>query len=94
MLPIRNANGLKMNSQATYRIEVQGRLDVDWADRLEGMNITHREHGEPVTTLIGRLKDQAALSGLLDSLYELRLPLLSVVLLEYSKDEDETGKRF
>ncbi|MGB5872447.1 MAG: hypothetical protein WBG80_16445 [Bacteroidota bacterium] len=79
---------LRMNSVATYRIEVQGRLDVEWADRLEGMNITHREHGTPVTTLIGRLRDQAALSGLLNSLYELRLPLLSVVLLEYSDDDD------
>jgi hypothetical protein len=36
----------------------------------------------PVTTLVGQLRDQAALIGVLNSLYELHLPILSVVHLE------------
>jgi hypothetical protein len=31
-----------------------------------------------VTTLVGRVRDQAELTGLLNSLYELHLPILTV----------------
>jgi hypothetical protein len=34
-----------------------------------------------VATLVGRLKDQAELSGVLNTLYEMHLPLLSVEIL-------------
>lgn len=34
--------------------------------------------GFPVTTLLGELADQAALSGVLNTLYELHLPVLAV----------------
>jgi len=40
--------------------------------------------GEPVTELVGQVRDQAALAGMLNSLYELHLTLLSV---EYLNDE-------
>ena len=32
----------------------------------------------PVTTLVGELSDQAALAGVINTLYELHLPLLTV----------------
>ncbi len=35
----------------------------------------------PITTLQGELSDQAALTGVLNTLYEQRLPILSVILL-------------
>ena len=75
---------LTMHGPATYRICVRGYLDSRWADRLEGMSITKavREGGEVDTVLVGRLEDQAALSGLLNSLYELHLPVASVECLE------------
>jgi hypothetical protein len=65
---------------ATYRIGVRGRIPVRWCDRLEGMTITERspEAEPPVTTLLGELSDQAALAGVLNTLYELHLPVLSV----------------
>lgn len=31
-----------------------------------------------MTTLVGRVRDQAALAGILNSLYEMHLPILSV----------------
>ena len=37
---------------------------------------------ESVTTLEGRVRDQAELMGVLNSLYELHLPILSVELLK------------
>lgn len=70
---------LKMNSSALYRIEVQGRVEGSWSDNLSGMNITSYNQGSnEITTLVGLLRDQAALAGVLQSLYEMKLPILSV----------------
>ena len=68
------------DSPATYRIGVEGRVPARWSDRLEGMIITERspEAESPVTTLMGELSDQAALAGVLNTLYELHLPVLTV----------------
>jgi hypothetical protein len=64
----------------TYRIQIGGYLERSWSGRLGGMDITWSDaEGEnPVTTLCGRLLDQAALLGVLNALYGLHLPLLSV----------------
>jgi hypothetical protein len=71
-------------ASGTYRIQVQGRLDENWSDRLGGMKITRekQEGGTWVTTLSGRLPDEAALLGVQTALYELHLPLLSVERIE------------
>jgi hypothetical protein len=75
--------GLKLETPATYRIRAQGSLDESWSDRLAGMAITAESEadGLPVTTLVGRLRDQAELSGVLNTLYELHLPILNVEML-------------
>jgi len=38
--------------------------------------------GEVTTLLVGRLADQAALSGVLNALYELRLPVMMIECIE------------
>ena len=80
------SKGFKIETPATYRIRVQGSLDQSLSDQLSGMAITQAETSDklPVTILIGHLKDQAALAGVLNTLYELRLPLLSVENLDES----------
>jgi hypothetical protein len=72
--------GVKLWSPATYRIEVEGHLAESWSDHLAGMQITTRERADQssVTTLFGRLRDQAELSGVLNSLYGLHLVILKV----------------
>ena len=72
--------GLKLETPATYRIRVQGHLDDSWADRLGDMVITKAftANKQPITILVGHLADQAALTGVLNTLYELHLPLLSM----------------
>ena len=74
----------------SYRIVIQGLVGKDWSDRLAGLAITttHPETGPPRTTLEGRIHDQAELNGVLTTLYELHLPLLSV---EKLKDEKAVG---
>lgn len=71
---------IPFDNPATYQISVQGRIDPTWGDRLEGMTIclVTTEVNSPITTLVGEVTDQAALVGILDTLYELQLPVLSV----------------
>ena len=71
---------LKLDSPATYSLRVQGHLDSNWFDRLGGMAISADTSADkpPVTILVGHLADQAALSGVLNTLYELHLPRLTV----------------
>ena len=73
----------------TYQIRVQGLLNQSWSDRLGGMTIdvTGEDSDAPVTTLSGRLLDQAALCGVLNTLYDLRLPLLSVECKDWEDEE-------
>ena len=69
-----------MSGPAIYRIRVRGRLDANLAERLEGMHIENlvQDNGKVETVLEGRLLDQAALSGILNKLYDLHLPVMSV----------------
>ena len=76
----------KLWTPATYRIKVQGWLDESKSEFLGGMTITTSSQGDEgvMTTLVGRLRDQAELSGVLNTLYEFHLPILSV---EFLKDD-------
>jgi len=69
---------------ATYKIKVMGDLDISWSDRLESVNITRVDlpDGRVETVLVGRLGDQAALAGIINTLYNLRLPVVSVNCLD------------
>jgi hypothetical protein len=73
-----------MQSPAVYRVCVQGRVPLDWSSHVMGMNITSSKNSGVGgrTTLVGRLPDQAALSGVLNTLYENQYPVLSVECLE------------
>ena len=74
---------LVMSSPATYRICVQGHLDVKWSDYVQGMSIAteYDECQNPITSLTGQLLDQTALTGVINALYDHHLPLLSVECL-------------
>lgn len=70
-------------SPGTYRIRVRGHIDESLADQLGGMAITRAftSDREPITILIGKMEDQAALSGVLNEIYDLHLALITVELL-------------
>ena len=59
-----------------HEIRVQGRLDDRWVDWLEGLVLTRDNDG--TTTLTGPLADQAALHGVLNTIRDLNLPIISV----------------
>ena len=58
---------------------MQGVVPESWTDRLGAMDIVSVTSA--ATTLDGWLPDQAALNGVLDTLYQLHLPLLEVICL-------------
>jgi hypothetical protein len=69
----------EMFESGIYVILVRGELEASWSDRLSGMSITvHETPDGPRTTLAGVLIDQTALQGVLKTLYDLGLPVLSV----------------
>ena len=75
---------VSMFEPATYRINILGTLDKKWSDYCGGMTIEHDIvlNRYPMTTLAGILADQAALIGVLNSLYDLGCPILSVECVE------------
>lgn len=74
---------LNLTEAAHYRIRAQGEFNPDWLDFLSGewviadRQATHQD----VTILIGQVVDQAALLGVLEQLYSLGFPLLSIECL-------------
>lgn len=65
---------------ARYAIRVQGHLDSRWALRFEGMTLTTDADG--TSLLEGAVVDQSALHGLLSTLRDIGLPLVSVTRSE------------
>ncbi len=59
-----------------YEIHVKGHLDDGWTDWLEDLEMKLLDNGEMI--LSGRIRDQAALMGILNKLYGLNLTLRSV----------------
>lgn len=87
---------IRMTTAVSYQILVQGDLDPRWSGRLGGLDITSSvpelgaqspKPGASVTQLSGRLVDQAALFGVLNTLYQLRLPLISIITSDVDVDE-------
>ena len=83
-MPQLHKSNLNVETPAIYRIRVQGNLDSTWSTRLSDLQITVNQNtkGHAETLLVGRLPDQAALTGVLNTLYELHLPVLLVECLE------------
>ena len=89
---MKKTKGLRLENPAVYHIQVQGLLDPEWSTRLSGLAIqsqAFKSDKMPITTLSGQLRDQAALFGVLNTLYDLRLPLLSVECLDQLNASDE-----
>ena len=68
-----------------YEIRLKGHLASRWAARFDGMSLTTHDDG---TTLIeGDVVDQSALHGLLRTVRDIGLPLLSVTQVDAAAGE-------
>lgn len=73
---------LAVHEPAYYRIRVRGAVDAHWTHRLHELQLdVETIAGAPVLTLSGTLRDQAALMGVLNQLYDLGLLIISVELV-------------
>ena len=85
MSNVLNRNDFAFDRPGRYRIRALGMLDEKWSDKIGGLQITSgktEKQKEPVTELLCNVRDQAEPSGILETLYELHLTLVSVELLE------------
>jgi len=79
---------IAFDGPARYRIRVRGTPLFDWSDRLGGLTIKVETPADPdgVTVFEGWMRDQAALSGVLNTLYDFHLSLVSVEALAGEPD--------
>ena len=73
---------LALDHPALYQIKVQGHINGEYGRWLEGKLVEVSEGETVVTTVVARVVDQAELHGILQALYALGLPLLSVMRIE------------
>ena len=88
-----NPNGLPRLSfagPATYQILVLGELAANWSDRLAGMAITTQKgrNGKLQACLTGKIRDQAELNGVLETLYGLHLSIIRVEQIDDCYESD------
>lgn len=71
-----------------YHIVVAGELDPSWSAWLGSMEFVKSQsrEGEPLTILSGTVPDQAALRGVLNKIWDLRLILVSV-----TREQESSG---
>jgi hypothetical protein len=69
-----------LDARGKYRILIRGTVDASWLDRLGGMTVstTRLADGSAATILSGELVDQSALVGVVNTLHDLGIPLISV----------------
>ncbi len=63
-----------------YQVTVEGKIDPSWSDWLNGLQIDSHKEADSllITVLSGSFRDQPALRGLLNRLWDLNLVLRSV----------------
>lgn len=85
---------LHLDQPALYTIQVQGRIGENWVSSFEpiALNVALDDEQHVTSTLRVAVADQAALQGLLRSLYTLGLPLL-LVRWEQATQEQETDQQ-
>lgn len=76
----RRASRTSAGQPADYEIKVRGAVDERWSEWFGGLTVAAEadDRPTPITTLTGRVPDQAALRGILNKLWDLNLTLISV----------------
>ena len=74
---------LTLTTPATYLIRFRGRVDKSWTEYFDNflVVVSVSPGRAPETTLRGRVRDQAALQGMLHYLYSYGITLVSVECL-------------
>ena len=73
--------------QTIYQIRIRGLIGPQWSEWFDGMTVSPQENGD--TLLIGAVRDQAALHGMLVRIRDMGVPLLSVKRVDAYSSEKE-----
>ena len=76
---------IDFKKKAIYKIIVKGSVNKELSNSLLGMQIYKDRINKTETSIVGLISDQAALSSILNTLYEKHLTVISVNLLEIKK---------
>lgn len=77
-----------MDESAIYQIRLGGLLEDSLASSLWGMTcLLKREDDLPITVIEGPVIDQAALLGILNALYNMGHPVLSIAIIFHEDQE-------
>ena len=73
---------------AIYKIVVQGKIDNKLSDILLDLqiNVEKADGQKYYSTLIGKINDQAALSGIMNTIYNMHITVISVNMLSEIED--------
>ena len=79
LLKIQPKQTVSFRTQTMFEcsIQVRGHLSDQWSDWFEGLTISNHSGGE--ATISGVVRDQAALFGVLRHVFDLSLPLVSLI---------------
>ncbi len=70
---------IALDEPAVYLLQVQGVISQHWLGYFDEMEASVQgQDGTAITTLVGRIVDQAALQGVLQKMYTLGLVLIRV----------------
>ena len=74
------------DGQGTYRIVIKGILDQKWSEWFDGFTITYPDTLH--TLLVGKIRDQSALHGILAHIFDLGLTLISFIEIEEALENE------
>ena len=87
-----NPDHQESSQQEVYQIKVRGVLGEEWSNWFDGMAVAPDENDPLITTITCTIIDQAALHGILSSIRDLNLKLISVFLIEADKHHRPGGE--
>ena len=79
----------EFKGSAIYCLKIRGVIDQRYAGHFGDMIISteKKDEGQTTSKLTGKIKDQAEMMGVLNALYGLHLPIVSIQTLD-----EESGK--
>ena len=80
----RQKNDIASGDRGIYKICVEGLLDERWSDYLSNFSISHQPN--EISMLVGAVRDQAELFGVLLKIRDLGIRLLEVKQLDNHPD--------
>lgn len=77
---------MNLDEPLNYKIRIKGHLNQDWEGWFDNVTIKQTDDGETIITCT--VKDQSALHGLLRRIRDLGIPLISIVRINPSNDDE------